>query len=83
MLSSPRSRSGSLPSTLLARIQLKNISEDNRREGWLPNYSLCLMFDDSSEVFLNMFYQMDEFKKVTEVFFKNKDGRRSYVGLDI
>ena len=30
-----------------------------------------------------MFYQMDGFKKVTEVFFKNKDGRRSYVGLDI
>ena len=43
MLSSPRSRSGSPPSTLLALIQLKNISEDNRREGWLPNYSLCLM----------------------------------------
>ena len=35
------------------------------------------------DVFPNMFYHMDEFKKVTEVFFKNKDGRRSYVGLDI
>ena len=65
---------------MLSRQCLEDVdAQFTKIQVWKVAAKLQFVFD----VFPNMFYHMDEFKKVTEVFFKNKDGRRSYVGLDI